>query len=432
MQFLQRSRRIARVLKPIIIIPEANLRFVSSGSFQWRNHASTSSSVCNEFSLWCGGNGSMHIYIDLVILNGISNLDVYVWLSYLDDGGFAGMDRCSHFDSRSSSMSLLIPKSNFSSEAEKPAGNPTVTVKELHDKILDSVNVKRSMPPNAWLWSLIENCQNQDDINLLFDILQNLRRFRLSNLRIHDNFNSNLCQQVAKTCVRVGAIDSGKKALWKHNVHGLTPSVASAHHLLSYALEHKDSELMDEVMKLLKTNDLPLQPGTADLVFRICHDTDKWDLLAKYSKKFSKAGVKFRKTTFDTWMEFAAKRGDTESLWKVDKLRSETCSKHTLSTAFSCAKGFLLESKPEEAAAVIQVICQTFTDEKKSAVSTEFKKLVNEWPVDVIRHQNEEDKKALAASLKSNIPSMVNALLSLGLNVSVDLDELYKNEALLS
>lgn len=104
---------------------------------------------------------------------------------------------------------------------------------------------------------------------------------RLSNLRIHDNFNSNLCQQVAKTCVRVGAIDSGtsiyfilffcrsyvcfrfyedltehaikyffcsftqdqrllmqlfvvagKKALWKHNVHGLTPSVASAHHLL--------------------------------------------------------------------------------------------------------------------------------------------------------------------------------------------------------
>lgn len=51
------------------------------------------------------------------------------------------------------------------------------TVKELHDKMLDSVNVKRSMPPNAWLWSLIENCQNQDDIHLLFDVLQNLRRF---------------------------------------------------------------------------------------------------------------------------------------------------------------------------------------------------------------------------------------------------------------
>lgn len=38
--------------------------------------------------------------------------------------------------------------------------------------------------------------------------------------------------------------------------------------LQSYALEHKDAKLMDEVMKLLKTNNLPLQPGTADLVFR--------------------------------------------------------------------------------------------------------------------------------------------------------------------
>ncbi|XP_023634406.1 uncharacterized protein LOC17879383 isoform X2 [Capsella rubella] len=389
MQFLQNSRRIAKFLKPIVIT-ETNPRFYSSASqipssFQWRNQTSTSSSLLK------------------------------------------GIDRCSH----SSSLSLLTPRSSFSSEAEKLAGNPTV-VKELHDKMLDSVNVKRSMPPNAWLWSLIESCQNQDDVNLLFDVLQNLRRFRLSNLRIHDNFNCNLCQQVAKTCVRVGAIDSGKKALWKHNVHGLTPSVASAHHLLSYALEHKDSELMEEVMKLLKTNDLPLQPGTADLVFRICHDTDKWDLLAKYSKKFSKAGVKLRKTTFDVWMEFAAKKGDTESLWKVDKLRSETYSQHTLSTAFSCAKGFLLESKPEEAAAVVQVICQTYPDEKKSSVSTEFKKLVNEWPVDVIKRQTEEDKKALASSLKAGIPSMVNALVTSGLNVSVDLDELYKNEALLS
>ena len=28
-----------------------------------------------------------------------------------------------------------------------------------------------------------------------------------------------------------------------------------------------------------------------------------------YSKKFVKAGVKLRETTFDTWMEFAAKIG---------------------------------------------------------------------------------------------------------------------------
>uniref|UniRef100_A0A0D3DM04 Uncharacterized protein n=1 Tax=Brassica oleracea var. oleracea TaxID=109376 RepID=A0A0D3DM04_BRAOL len=382
-QFLQNSRRIiARLLKPIII-PEANPRSVSSvsqipGPFQWPNHPSPSS-----------------------VLKG-----------------------CLH--TRSSSFSLLIPSSSFSSEAGDPTGCfvlnhvilettrmvshciffCAVTVKELHDKILESVNVKRSMPPNAWLWSLIESCQCQDDINLLFEVLQKLRRFRLSNLGIHDNFNSNLCQQVAKTCVRVGAIDSGtpsvkyffhgyfflrrwlmqlfvvvgKKALWKHNVLGLTPSVASAHHLLSYELEHKNSELMEEVMTLLKINDLPLQPGTADLVFRICHDTDKWDLQGKYSKRFSKAGVKLRTTTFDVWMDFAANRGTFD------------CSIEELPV-----QGFVIESKPEEAAAVIQLICQ-----------------------------------ALADSLKSVIPSMVNALLSSGLNVSMDLDELYKKDDLLS
>lgn len=393
MQFLSNSRRFVRVLKPLVLV-EADVRFVSSASqifdcAQWRNCGSPSPTV------------------------------------------FPAMDGCSHLHSQMPTMSLMMSRASFSSEVAEPEGNPTETIKELQGKMLDSINVKRSMPPNAWLWSLIENCRNQDDIRLLFDILQNLRRFRLSNLRIHDNFNCNLCREVAKTCVRVGAIDYGKKTLWKHNVYGLAPSVASANHLLSYALEHKDAKLMEEVMKLLKRNDLPLQPGTADLVFRICHDTDNWDLLAKYSKKFSKAEVKLRKTTFDSWMEFAAKRGDTESLWKVDKLRSETYSQHTLSSAFSCAKGFLLENKPEEAAAAIQVICQTFPDAKKPALAAEFKKLVNEWPVDVIKRQQEEDKKAVAASLKSNIPAMVNDLLNSGLDVNVDLDELNKNEALL-
>jgi len=50
-------------------------------------------------------------------------------------------------------------------------------VKELYEKMLDSVKVKRSMPPNAWLWSMISNCKHQHDIRLLFDILQNLRIF---------------------------------------------------------------------------------------------------------------------------------------------------------------------------------------------------------------------------------------------------------------
>ncbi|KAG2256069.1 hypothetical protein Bca52824_075363 [Brassica carinata] len=200
MQFLQNSRRIiARLLKPIII-PEANPRSVSSvsqipGPFQWPNNPSPSS-----------------------VLNG-----------------------CLH--TRSSSFSLLIPSSSFSSEAGDPTGCfvlihvilettrvshciffCAVTVKELHDKILESVNVKRSVPPNAWLWSLIESCQCQDDINLLFEVLQKLRRF-VTTLK-----NNAPLRWLMQLFVVVG-----KKALWKHNVLGLTPSVASAHHLLALA-----------------------------------------------------------------------------------------------------------------------------------------------------------------------------------------------------
>lgn len=32
---------------------------------------------------------------------------------------------------------------------------------------------------------------------------------KLSNLRIHENFNCALCQEVTRTCLRVGAIDYG-------------------------------------------------------------------------------------------------------------------------------------------------------------------------------------------------------------------------------
>ncbi|KAG4962820.1 hypothetical protein JHK85_040266 [Glycine max] len=36
----------------------------------------------------------------------------------------------------------------------------------------------------------------------------------------------------------------------------------------AYAKNHNDTKLLVEVMRLLKKNDLPVQPGTADIVFR--------------------------------------------------------------------------------------------------------------------------------------------------------------------
>lgn len=309
---------------------------------------------------------------------------------------------------------------------------PTDEVKELHDKMLKSIVEQKTAPPNAWLWSLMAKCATREDIKLLFEVLQRLRIFRLSNLRIHDNFNCALCQEVTRTCLRVGAIDYGKKTIWNHNLCGLTPNMGSAHQLLLYAEQQKDAKLMADIMQLLNKNNLPMQPGTADCIFRICNKTGRWDLLLKYAKRFIKAGVNLRRTSFDTWMEMAADRGDVESLWKANILRSESKKQHTPVSGFACAKGFLLEHNPEDAAGVIQLLTEVLPDEKKQGIMNHLQKLVSEWPLEVIKHQKEEKRKALAEALQNDIPAMVASLAAVGLQVNVNLEDLTMKAGVLS
>ncbi|KAL3727524.1 hypothetical protein ACJRO7_032286 [Eucalyptus globulus] len=313
-------------------------------------------------------------------------------------------------------ISSLPYSSEASAEMEEPTGyfaffHLICTVKEMYDKILESANMKRTMAPNAWTWLMIENCKNREDIRLINQpgFLLSLRR--LSNRRIHENFNCNLCQEVTKACVRARALDFGKKALWEHCVYGFTPTIGSANHLLQYAKEHKDATLMQEVMKLLKKNNLPF----------ICDDTDNWVLLSKYSKRFVKNGLNLHKAAFDIWIEFAAKVGDIESLWKTEKLRCESMKQYTVDSGFY---GYLLEGKPEEAAAVIHVMNQSLRYAKRSSIRVELQKLVREWLFEVIKWKKEDDCKALAASLKSDIPAMVSSLLNTGLEVKVNMEQL--------
>ncbi|KAF9601836.1 hypothetical protein IFM89_023523 [Coptis chinensis] len=369
-----------------------------------------------------------------------------------------------HVVSLSMKTMMNMSRASYTTEAtnKPPRNGPTEEVKEIYDKMIKSIEGEivppskeeeeraavetkknkgkivlprrkikgQTAPPNTLLWSLVEKCANLDDIVLLFDMLQNLRRFRLSNLRIHDNFNCTLCLKIAEACARVGAIDYGKKALWEHNKYGLTPSVSSANYLLLYAKESNDTKLMVEVMQLLKRNHLPLQPGTADIIFSTCYNVDDWELISKYANKFLKAGVKLRRTTFGTWMKFSAKRGDVKSIWKIENLRSKAMEKHNLDTGFSCAKGFLLEGKPESAAAIIHVLNEKLRDEKRTGITLELQRLVSEWPSEVTKQQKEEDRKSLASSLTRDIPAMVTGLLNMGLEVAVNLDDLNKNEAI--
>ncbi|XP_062188992.1 uncharacterized protein LOC133892319 [Phragmites australis] len=320
------------------------------------------------------------------------------------------------------SVHYHMATAHFSTESSD-IDHPTEAVEELYQKMLKSVEAE-TMPPNAWLWSMISSCSNKEDIKLLSQILQKLRVFRLSNLRISANFNDHLCMKVTEACARVGALDYGLKALWKHNVYGITPTIGSAHYLLQHAKEHNDTKLMESIMQVLRRNSLPLQPGTADIVFSICYNADRWDLLSKYAERFVNAGVKLHRTAFDIWMEFAAKVGDSQAIWNINSLRGKSVKYYTLATGFACAKGFLVEHKPECAAAIIKLLNKHLPDQKKPFVKDELQKLIAEWPTEVIRRQKKDDRKAMEEALIKDIPTMVNCLTKSGLDIPVDLDKL--------
>ncbi|XP_055824794.1 uncharacterized protein LOC129893307 [Solanum dulcamara] len=226
----------------------------------------------------------------------------------------------------------MLFRASFSTEAGIVESGATESVKELYDKMLKSVVDQRSAPPNAWLWSLIQSCVNHEDANLLFDILQRLRIFRLSNLRIHENFNCALCQEITKACVRVGVIDLG----------------------------------------------------------------------------------------------------DVDALWKIEKIRSETMKERTLGSGLSCAKGFLVDHKPEDAAAIIHLLNQTVPDSRRQKFMVELQKLVADWPLEVIKRQKDERRKELAATLEHDIRTMLSALSNMGLKLNVNVEDLTRIGVVLS
>ncbi|XP_078159771.1 adenylyl cyclase [Carex rostrata] len=317
-----------------------------------------------------------------------------------------------------------VMTANYSSEANTESTTSCESVQELYEKMLKSVEA-RTMPPNALLWSMIGSCSNQEDIKLLFEILQKLRIFRLSNLRIHENFNCHLCVRVVEACIRAGAIDHGLMALNKHNCYGLSPTIGSAHCLLKYAKEHNDVELMEKIIESMTRNKLPIQPGTADIIFSICYNTNQWEKLYTYAEKCVKAGVKLRKSSYDIWMDFAAQVGDSDAIWKINSLRGRESKQYAVTSGFACIKAFLLEGKsPERAADAIRHLYQNLPEKKKPQVQDELQRLVSEWPLEVAERKNKDERKAFVDTLRNDIGVMVSSLVNKGLDISVDLEKL--------
>ncbi|KAG0476856.1 hypothetical protein HPP92_013697 [Vanilla planifolia] len=161
---------------------------------------------------------------------------------------------------------------------------------------------------------------------------------------------------------------------------------------------------MQKIMAVIQKNSLPLQPGTADIVFSICYDTNSWKLLLKYAKMFLKAGVKLHRTAYDNIMDFAAKIGDAKSIWKTEQHRTKHLKRHTITTAFSCAKDL--------------------PDDKKPYFADALQSLISEWPCELLKKKTEEDGEVFAEYLRSGIPVLFSSLRNNGIGTTVNLEEL--------
>ncbi|KAI3796602.1 hypothetical protein L1987_39280 [Smallanthus sonchifolius] len=127
----------------------------------------------------------------------------------------------------------------------------------------------------------------------------------------------------------------------------------------------------------------------------ICYDVGNWELMSK--GKLVKSW-KLR--------HFCLFTGNVDTLWKIEKLRSELMKTHTISSGFSCAKGCLLERKPEEA------------DIKRLDIMAELEKLVSEWPLEVTKDRKDEDIMALA--------TMIDNLSGMGVKTNLKTNDLTK------
>lgn len=318
----------------------------------------------------------------------------------------------------------------LSTEAEIPNEDPikeepTEAVQELYLKIVDSVKAE-AMPPKVWRDSLLKNCENKEDVELAFEVLEKLRKFKTSKLWQCSNWTQQITLAVVSACIRANSPHLGLRTLQRHNIYGLTPCVGAAHSLLLYAKEQKNLSFVKEVLQTMEKNFMKPEPTTADIIFSICNDTEHWLLMSNIAKKFIKAGVKLHPRAYDIWISSAAKLGNTQQVWKIQELRLLFGLQHTIPSAFSCAKAYLLKWQPQEAAELILELNQEdLSDSKKKWVYEELQCLVDEWPAEVIARRDKGRRKALATELKDCISMMFSYLLNKGINVSLDVEERY-------
>lgn len=290
-------------------------------------------------------------------------------------------------------------------------------VQDIHKKITNEIQGKRTVPLSL-LRTLLEQCKVPEDVALAFQVLQDYRIYRSSKARVKQNFNENIAVLVVLASLRTRAYDLGLKALWKHNVYGLSPCLGTAHLFLSHAKHEKDLDLMQKTFKVMTENSLMPTSQTADIMIRLCKEKDDLKLMLDLAREFLENGVRLSPPVFDILISTAANFGCIEETFKVQSWREEAGLNHTIASVFALAKAHILQGKPHAAVELISTHCQDTVKVNKYLTM-----LVRAWPSELLSRKEEIKQEDSFSTLRENVLSLVEALSKKYYGLSIDAAE---------
>ncbi|MCO5574119.1 hypothetical protein L7F22_027898 [Adiantum nelumboides] len=299
--------------------------------------------------------------------------------------------------------------------------NCSLELKGLHEKFMDEVQGKRPVPL-VIMRNILEQCNSTEDVELAFEIMQKYRIHRSSKARVKHNFNENISALAISASLRSKSYGLGLKALWKHNVYGLSPTLQNAHMFLSHARQERNTGLMKKTFETMLKNLIIPTTQTAEIMIRICKDNEDISSMFTLAEEFLQNEVKLGSSVFDILIATAANFGDVEKVFKAQKWREEAELDHTTASAFAIAKAHILQGEPQVGVDVIAKHCQD-----KLKVNNYLSMLVRSWPLQLSSKKEDvkQEGQDHLSMLKENVLLFVHALSKQFRGVSIDAENEY-------
>lgn len=295
----------------------------------------------------------------------------------------------------------------------------SLELKELHDRFTTEVQGKRTVPLKL-LRNILEQCNSTEDVDLAFRIMKDYRVYRSSKARVKQNFNQNISTLAISASLRSRSYGLGLKALWKHNVFGLSPTIENAHMFLSHARKEKDMDLMKKTLRTMLKNLVMPTAQTAEIVIRICKDSGDLNLMFNWADEFLQNGVMLSSPVFDILIATAANFGFVEKVFEAQKWREEAGLDHTMASAFAIAKAHILQGEPQIG---VDLIAKYSKDKVK--VQKYLTMLVRAWPSELVskKEQTQVEGDDHIMGLKDNVVLFAKALSNKFRGVSIDAEQ---------